>query len=278
MKIKQVKSIIFYFVLIIILIFLVFPFIIMLTVSFKNQQESVAYPPTILPIETTFENVIDLFNPQIFPYWTFFTNSFIIAAIAGLIALVVGVYASYALSRLNFTGKKLVDQSFYFVYMFSGLLLIVPLFQVISGLGLYDTKTSMIIMMVVQTLPTVVYMLRRYFDTIPKSLEEAAIVDGLTQFQCIQKIILPLSKSGIASVYVYAFMITWNNFLFASVFLSTPEQFTLSIALNSLFSSPDYVWGRMMAASIFTAIPVLLMYAAAQYFIRKGEVDGAVKG
>lgn len=162
--------------------------------------------------------------------------------------------------------------------MFSGILIVVPLFKIISSLGLYDTNTVLIITMVVQTLPTAIFMLKSYFDTIPTDIEEAAMIDGLSRIQIIIRIIIPLAISGIISVFVYCFMVSWNDYLFASIFLSTSEKFTLPIGLNTLFSTPDYIWGRMMAASLVTALPVIIMYALSERFIKGDLVEGGVKG
>ena len=118
--------------------------------------------------------------------------------------------------------------------MFSGILIVVPLFKIISGLGLYDTNTALIITMVVQTLPTAIFMLKSYFDTIPTDIEEAAMIDGLSRIQIIIRIIIPLAISGIISVFVYCFMVSWNDYLFASIFLSTSEKFTLPIGFEHI--------------------------------------------
>lgn len=249
----------------------------MLMTSFKSPQEAISKTPTIFPKEWTFEHFIDIFNPNIFPYLTYLENSFVVSITAALISVAIAILGSYALSRLNFRGRLTISASFYTVYMFSGILLVVPLFKIISSLGLYDTRTSLIIVMIVQTLPTAILMLNSYFATIPKDLEEAAEIDGLNKIQVIFYIIIPLSLSGIVSVLVYSFMVAWNDFLFASIFFSSDVNFTLPVGLNSLFSTPDYVWGRMMAASIITAIPVVVMYAISESLIKGNITDGGVK-
>jgi multiple sugar transport system permease protein len=250
----------------------------MLMTSFKTTKEAVSTNPTFLPKEWTFQHYIDIFNPDIFPYLSYFNNSIVVSVTAAVLSVGIGIFGAYALSKLNFKGRVTINASFYTVYMFSGILLVVPLFKIISGLGLYDTKTSLIITMIVQTLPTAIFMLKSYFDTIPEDLEEAAMIDGLNRVQIIFYIIIPLSISGIISVFVYAFMIAWNDYLFASIFLSDSANFTLPIGLNALFSTPDYVWGRMMAASLVTAMPVVIMYALSERFIKGGATAGGVKG
>ena len=275
---RRINKIVFYVSLVFMLFIILFPFIIMLSTSLKGAKEAIQYPPTIIPKNITFEHYRDIFNPKIFPFLNYFKNSLYVAVFTAIISVAAGIFGGYSLSKLNFMGKTVINGSFYTVYMFSGILLVVPLFRIMSKLGLHDTKTALIITLVVQTLPTSIYMLKSYFDTIPKDLEEAGMIDGLNRIQIIFKIIIPLSLAGIASVFIYCFMIAWNDYLFAVVFISSPEYFTLPIGLNALFNTPDYIWGRMMAASLVTALPVVIMYAVSEKFIRGNMVAGGVKG
>ena len=275
---RRINKIVFYVSLVFMLFIILFPFIIMLSTSLKGAKEAIQYPPTIIPRNITFEHYRDIFNPKIFPFLNYFKNSLLVAVFTAIISVAAGIFGGYSLSKLNFMGKTVINDSFYTVYMFSGILLVVPLFRIMSKLGLHDTKTALIITLVVQTLPTSIYMLKSYFDTIPKDLEEAGMIDGLNRIQVIFKIIIPLSLAGIASVFIYCFMIAWNDYLFAVVFISSPEYFTLPIGLNALFNTPDYIWGRMMAASLVTALPVVIMYAVSEKFIRGNMVAGGVKG
>ncbi|WP_347553127.1 carbohydrate ABC transporter permease (plasmid) [Pseudalkalibacillus hwajinpoensis] len=275
---KIAKKSSFYLGMILLLCFCLFPFFIMLMTAFKSSEEAISTNPTFLPKEWTIQHFLDIFNPGIFPYLTYLENSFIVSMTASVISVGIAIFGAYALSRLNFKGRITINASFYTVYMFSGILLVVPLFKIISGLGLYDTKTSLIIVMIVQTLPTAILMLNSFFETIPKDLEEAAKIDGLNRVKVIFYIIIPLSFAGIVSVFVYCFMVAWNDFLFASIFFSGAENFTLPVGLYALFSTPDYVWGRMMAASIVTALPVVIMYAISESLIKGNVTDGGVKG
>ncbi|AEX53800.1 permease component of an ABC superfamily transporter [Rahnella aquatilis CIP 78.65 = ATCC 33071] len=268
----------FYASLLIFLGAMLFPFFIMLMTSFKSSKEAISRHPTLFPQEWDFHHYVDIFNPQIFPFLSYFKNSLTVSVLASVIAVFFGILGAYALSRLRFKGRVTINASFYTVYMFSGILLVVPLFKIISALGLYDTTTALVITMVVQTLPTAVFMLKSYFDTIPHDIEEAAMMDGLNRLQIIFYITVPLAISGIISVFVYCFMVAWNDYLFASIFLSSSANFTLPVGLNTLFSTPDYVWGRMMAASLVTALPVVLMYALSERFIKGNLTDGGVKG
>ncbi|RBP86303.1 carbohydrate ABC transporter membrane protein 2 (CUT1 family) [Cytobacillus firmus] len=277
-KNKNARKAAFYVGLLSLLTVSLFPFFIMLMTSLKSSKEAVSTSPTFFPKDWTFQHYVDIFNPDIFPYITYFRNSLTVALTAAILAVVIGILGAYALSKLKFMGRTTINASFYTVYMFSGILLVVPLFKIISGLGLYDTRTALIITMIVQTLPTAIFMLKSYFDTIPDDLEEAAMIDGLNRVQIIFYIIIPLSISGIISVFVYSFMVAWNDYLFASIFLSDSANFTLPIGLNALFSTPDYIWGRMMAASLVTALPVVIMYAISEHLIKGGATEGGVKG
>jgi multiple sugar transport system permease protein len=217
-------------------------------------------------------------NPEIFPFWRYFMNSAKVAFAAATIAVIVGGMAAYSIARLTFPGKLVFKESTLMVYMFSGILLVVPLFRILTSIGLNDNMWAVVVADLVSTLPATIYMLSGYFATIPESLEEAAMIDGLSRFRVIYKIILPLSTPAIMSTFIYAFMISWNDFLFSFTFLSSPDKLTLSIGLKQLFGSMDYVWGRMMAAALLTSIPVIIMFFAIEEFIAGGLTAGGEKG
>lgn len=259
-------------------IVLLFPFIIMLSISLKATSETIGFPPTIIPRTWTLEHFRDIFNPKIFPYLRYLANSLYIALIVSCLVVFLGILGGYALSKLRFFGRGAMNEMFFLVYMFSGILLIVPLYKMMVTAGLRNTREAVILCMIVQTLPTAIYMTRSYFDTIPRELEEAGRVDGLSRMGCIFRIVVPLSLSGLVSVFVYAFMISWNDVLFASIFIDSPALLTIPIGLNSLFNTPDYIWGRMMAASLVTSLPVVVMYGFSQRMIRGGRVEGGLKG
>ena len=272
------KNIVFYVILIAVLAVLVFPMIMMLSVSLKETSETIGYPPTIIPRSFTLKHFADIFNEHIFPFMKYFKNSMYIALITSVLVVFLGILGGYALARLRFKGKNVMTEMFFFVYMFSGILLIVPLYKMLASIGLRNTREAVIICMIIQTLPTAIYMTRSYFETVPYELEEAGRVDGLSRMGIIFRIMTPLSIPGLISVFVYAFMIAWNDVLFASIFLDSPDKLTITIGLNSLFNTPDYIWGRMMAASLVTSLPIVIMYAFSQNLIKSGATEGGVKG
>lgn len=163
------------------LIITLFPFFVMLMTSFKGAKEAISLHPTLLPQQWTLEHYVDIFNPMIFPFVDYFRNSLVVSVVSSVVAVFLGILGAYALSRLRFKGRMTINASFYTVYMFSGILLVVPLFKIITALGIYDTEMALIITMVTQTLPTAVFMLKSYFDTIPDEIEEAAMMDGLNR-------------------------------------------------------------------------------------------------
>lgn len=275
---KLVGSIVFYIALVLIVLALIFPFIIMISISLKSSAETIGFPPTIIPREFTLEHFVDIFNVRIFPFVRYLSNSFYIAMATSVLVVFLGILGGYALARLKFVGKTVFSEIFFFVYMFSGILLIVPLYKLLASIGLRNTPEAVIICMIIQTLPTAIYMTRSFFETIPVELEEAGKIDGLSRWGTIFRIVVPLSVSGLISVFVYAFMIAWNDVLFASIFIDSTEKMTVTIGLNSLFNTPDYIWGRMMAASIVTSLPIVIMYGISQNLIKGGRTDGGVKG
>lgn len=195
-------------------------------------------------------------------------NTILLAGTAALIALGLAVFGAYAFSRVRFTGQSIIQRSILFVYMVGGVLLMVPLYQIAVGVGLAATPwgsvVALVLIYVIQTLPVSLYMLGNYFRTIPYSLEEAAAIDGCTRIETIFQVIIPLSIPMLVTVYIYAFIIAWNEFLFASVFLRQfDDLYTLPLGLQTLFVSKNAIWDRIMAASILTLVPVLVLFTFA---------------
>ena len=160
------------------LIITLFPFFVMLMTSFKGAKEAISLHPTLLPQQWTLEHYVDIFNPMIFPFVDYFRNSLVVSVVSSVVAVFLGILGAYALSRLRFKGRMTINASFYTVYMFSGILLVVPLFKIITALGIYDTEMALIITMVTQTLPTAVFMLKSYFDTIPADIRVRLLLYG----------------------------------------------------------------------------------------------------
>ena len=278
MRHKRRANIILNIIVVLFLIINLFPFFMMLTTAFKNPAATVAYPPEFWPREPTLENFRSILSPGIFPFWLYLWNSFVIAFATCFINLFVGVLGAYSLAKLKFPGKAIIQNATLVVYMFSGILLIIPLFQIFGRVGLIDNPLSVILACVVTTLPATLFALTAYFKSIPDSLEEAAMIDGLNIVQVIYKIVMPLSVPAIMSCFAFVFMISWNNFLFTSTFLHSPRNWTLVIGLSNLSNAQEFVWGLLMAGSLLVAIPIIIIYACVEKFISGGLVVGGVKG
>ncbi len=219
---------------------------------------------------------------DVFPFLQYFGNSLALSLTAALLSVTLAVFGAYSFSRLRFRGQSAVQRGVLFVYMFGGILLLIPLYKVFVALGFISTPIgtfiSLLIIYMVQTLPVSLYMLGNYFRTIPYSIEEAAMIEGSSRFGTIWRIIIPLSFSAIVTVYIYSFMIAWNEYLFASVFLKNYKEFyTLPIGLKTLFTSKNAIWDRIMSASMLTAIPVIGLFMTIQKNLASGMTAGGVK-
>ncbi|CCQ96494.1 putative sugar transporter subunit: permease component of ABC superfamily transporter [[Clostridium] ultunense Esp] len=274
---RTVNRIIFFCLVTLTLITTIFPFLVMLSTALKTNEEALQVVPQLIPKRITWENFQDVLNPEKFPFWIYFRNSFEVSFITAFFSVVIGTMGAYSFARLNYKGRNLFQKGVMLIYMFSGVLLVVPLYQMITAINLYDSKLSLIITYLVLTMPVSLYMLGNYFRTIPESLEEASMIDGLSRFQVIYKIVIPLSLPAIVSVFIYVFMIAWNEYLFASVFITSEENMTLPIGLSHLFNTKHYVWGRMMAASLLTAVPIVILYALVDKYLTGGLTEGGVK-
>ena len=220
---------------------------------------------------------------DVFPFPRYLLNSLFLSVAAAFFSAVIAVLGAYSFSRLKFPGRSIVQRGILFVYMFGGILLLIPLYKVCVSLGLLSTPagtfTSLLILYMVQTLPVSLYMLGNYFRTIPFSIEEAAMIEGASRFGTIWRIIIPLSLSAIVTVFIYSFMIAWNEYLFASVFLKGyKDLYTLPMGLKALFVSKNAVWDRIMSASVLTATPVIALFMLIQKNLAGGLAEERGEG
>ena len=220
---------------------------------------------------------------DVFSFGRYMLNTFSISLVTGICSTFLASLAAYAIARLRFPAQSLMANGVLFVYMVGGVLLMVPLYQMSVNVGLASsaggTILSLFLIYLIQTLPVAMYMLGNYFRTIPFSLEEAAMMDGCSRVEAFYRIILPLSKPMLFTVFIYCFVIAWNEYLFASVFLKQYQDFqTLPLALQTLFTSKNAIWDRIMAASMLTLLPVIICFMLANRHLSGGLTDGGVKG
>mgnify|MGYP001317177439 FL=1 len=211
-------------------------------------------------------------------FWIWFRNSLIVSIGTSLLGLVIAIPAGYAFSRYKFTGRDVSMFAFLLVQMFPGIIIIVPYFLVMKTLGLLNSHLGLILAYCVTALPFCVWMLKGFFDTVPRELEEAATLDGCNQFQVFTKVVLPLSLPAVAVTALFSFLAAWNEFLLALTFNTSNDMYTLPVGLASLISSTGQAWGDFAAASILVSLPVALLFLFFQKFLIEGLSAGGVKG
>jgi len=253
----------------------------MLVTSFKTQAALLVNP---LDFSINFnQDLKELFKSYFVIFKTYnFGRYILISSLVSfgtvIITLIFAIPAAYAVARLNFFGKTFLSTSILIIYMFPAIVLVIPLYTVFSQLGLRNSVLGLLIVYTATTLPVAIYMLQGYFKSIPKELEEAAIIDRQNWFGIIFKIILPLSVPAISSVALYVFMIAWNEFLFSLMFLDNPSSFTLSRAIQYLSGDAETPRQYLMAGSVIVTLPVLLIFVYFEKYLVSGLTAGSVKG
>jgi multiple sugar transport system permease protein len=255
---------------------ILFPVFWMFSSSFKGSTELFARDLTLLPIEWTWTNYVNVWFYTPFPLY--FWNSFYIAAVTTLLTVALSIYAAYAIARIRFRGRFTVGIILLVTQMFPHIMLVLPLFMIIRALGLFNTHAALIIAYVAFSLPFSIWMLRSFFAAIPEELEDAAAIDGATLLGTLHRIILPLAGPGIAAVAMFTFIRSWNEFLFALVFLQSQTLRTLPLGLASFQEEYTFRWDLLMAGACITSLPVLFFFLLMQRFIVQGLLGGAVKG
>ncbi|MER7788134.1 carbohydrate ABC transporter permease [Streptomyces sp. NPDC097640] len=206
-------------------------------------------------------------------------NSALVSLGTVALTLLVAVPGAYAVSRLRFFGSRQVGALFLAVYLFPATLLAVPLFVMFAKLGLQGSLVGLAIVYVAQTVPVSVYMMKNYFATVPYSVEEAAALDGCSRLQTVRKVVLPLALPSLMATGLYIFMIAWNEFLFALLFLAAePDRWTVSLGLQQLAGGVEVSKTVLMAGSVVLTLPVVLLFFAAERLLTEGLTSGADKG
>ena len=260
---------------------ILFPFYMMLVTSFKTQIALLVNP---LDFSINFgQDLKDLFKSYFiifksYKFGKYILTSTIVSVGTVVITLIFAIPAAYAVARLNFFGKTFLSTSILIIYMFPAIVLVIPLYTIFSQLGLRNSIEGLLIVYTATTLPVAIYMLQGYFKSIPKELEEAAILDKLSWFGIITKIIIPLSIPAISSVALYVFMIAWNEFLFSLMFLDNPNSFTLSRAIQYLSGDAETPRQYLMAGSVIVTLPVLFIFVYFEKYLVSGLTAGSVKG
>ncbi|MFT5871427.1 MAG: multiple sugar transport system permease protein [Clostridium sp.] len=265
-----------YFLMVVFFVFMTFPIIWIFITSVKPVKEIVTIPITYFPKHFTLENYVNILKTTNFP--VYFKNSMIVSTTASIGTLIISLFAGYSLARFRFAGKKLTLFLFLATQMVPVAAIIVPIFILFSKLGLINNLLGLIIIYIVLNIPFCTMMIRGFFEKIPYTLEEAAMIDGCSRIQALIKIILPVMKPGIIATFVFAFMGAWNELFFNTLFISREALKTLPTGINAFIGKYDIDWGMMTAGSVIALIPIFIMFGVIQKYLVGGLTDGAVKG
>lgn len=254
-----------------------FPLFWMLSSSLKPYDEALSIPPKLLPQKPTFSNFIELF--ELTNFSTYFWNSTVVAVGATVVAVTLSVMSGYALSRSNTWFSRWFGRLVLFTYIFPPILMLIPLYMLITNIGLGDSRLGLTLTYITFTLPFTIWLIKSFFDVVPRTYEEAALVDGATSFQIFWKVILPMARPGIISTAIFAFIEAWNEYLFAVVFISTDAKKNLAAGVSSLLGQTAiYSWGMLMAAAAVITLPLLIIFPFLQRHLIAGFGEGGIKG
>jgi multiple sugar transport system permease protein len=247
------------------------PFIWMLSTSFKLAGAVFEYPPTWIPRPLVWQNYPQVLD--ILPFARFFLNSLFVALSVTALQLLTCSLAAYAFARLRFPGRDALFLGYLGTLMIPGQVVIIPNFILLRTLGWIDTYQALILPAAFSAFGT--FLLRQYFLTIPRELEDAAVVDGASYWQIYLRVILPLSGPALSALAIFTFLAQWNSFLYPLVVTSSTEMSTLTVGLNTLQGQYNTAWTLLMAGSVIALVPVLLVFIFAQrYFIRGIAMTG----
>jgi ABC-type glycerol-3-phosphate transport system permease component len=232
--------------------------------------------PTIFSTDLSLKAFTDLFEK--YPYATWMVNTTVVSVSSTILSVSVATLAAYSLSRLRYPGRGSLSSAVFFVYLFPSTLLFIPMYIVLNSLHMLDWLPALIAVYLTFTVPFSIWLLKAYFLTIPRELEDAAQVDGATRWQSLVLIVMPLATPGIAVACIYSFTLAWNEYLFAFTLLSDQTKFTLAPGLTKLIFGDVFLWGMIMAGGVLMSLPLLVLYFVAQRYIVAGLSAGAVKG
>jgi ABC-type glycerol-3-phosphate transport system permease component len=243
--------------------------------ALKSERAIYAYPPSLVPDPPTLANFATILTATRFP--RFLANSFMVALAATTAAVVVGTLAAYAVTRMRFTGRAMVARCVVAAYLLPPALLFIPLFAVLLRLGLVDSLIGLTVAHLTFSVPFATWMLIGYLRTVPIELDEAARIDGAGRLTILRRVLLPVALPGVAVVALYAFTHSWNEFLYALVFVTSEGSRTLTAGLVGLMMGDVFIWGQLMAASAIAIAPMLLIYVVGQRYLVEGLTGGSVK-
>ena len=257
-------------------LFPAFPVLWMISSSLKSNTEIFAYPPRLIGDSFSLSAYIAvLTDPE---KVRFFFNSYLVSTLVTALTLIVGILGGYSFSRYEFKFKRPLNMIIISVQAVPPITLLIPYFSLIVTLKLYNTYAALVLTYMIFTLSYAIIMLTGYFNTLPKELDEAVMMDGGSRFVALWRVLVPISLPGLVSVGIYTFMLAWNEFLFALTLTTSMDMRTVPIGISLLMGQHAFEWNEMMAMSVLGARPLLILYLIAQRYFLAGMTAGSVKG
>jgi len=271
----KVLTLLSYILVILASLFVIFPYYWLFVSSLKPVDKLLSYPPDFLPF-LSLHNYIEVFSRT--KITTFLFNSIFVALSVVLIVILLTLFGGYSLARLNFPGKRFLLTSILFVYLIPPILIVVPLYQLMVILRLIDTYIGIILTHIAHALPFSLWITTVFLEALPKEIEEAASIDGAGKLNILFRIITPISLPLIATVAIFSFIDSWNDFIFASVLLTSDSLKTLPIGVYVFSLGAVIEWGWILSSGVIITLPVLIFFLIFQRYLIKGLTAGAIRG
>jgi len=262
--------------LLLMLLWTAIPFYWMVATSLKYDREIYGFDATLIPQQPTLANYVTILYDT--PYLLFLRNSIIVAVGSTILSMIIACLGSYAIARLNFPGRALLARGLVFTYLVPTSLLFIPMFAMMSALRLTDSLHGLTIAYLGFDVPFCTWLLMGYFRSIPVELEEAGLVDGCNRIGVLLRIVLPLALPALVVVTFFSFTHAWNEFLYAHVFTSSDRVRTITTGLANFMTEDVFFWGPLMASTVISALPPVLMFLVLQRWVVQGLTLGGVKG
>ncbi len=255
----------------------IFPFYWMIVTSIRPSALLFEYPPQLLPSpESVFSPYRDIFRDSNLARWLW--NSTLVSFMTALLASLFGAMAAYSLARFRLRIGRASEMVFLLTQMLPGILLALPMFPIFARLGLLDSLSGLSLVYLAFLIPVATALLKPFFEAIPVELEEASLIDGSSRIQTMFRITLPLSLPGLTSTFLFCFIIAWDEYLYARIFLRDPDQWTISVGLASFSGEFVTPWDQVMAAATITTLPAVVIFLMLQRYLVRGLTAGGVKG
>lgn len=272
---KILKIIIGYSTLVMVTILVLLPIIWLFLISIRDVNEVLTIPPRIIPNKITFE-AYKLVLSDFSNIWAFI-NSIIVCSAVTLLSIIIAAFTSYGLSRFRYKGRNAFNIFLLVTQMLPTIFLLLSYFLIITFIGMYDTYFGLIITYLSFTLPFCIIMLKNYFDSTPREIDEAALIDGCSRLKVLVKIIIPINIPPIIATGAYAFIVAWSELLFAIILTSSRKMRLLTVAISVLLGEHSFKWPEMMAMSMLSFIPLAIAWIFIQKYVIEGMTAGAMK-